>query len=73
MPLISLAMRHYVEHPPTGLDGVPGLAADVVRLVNLVAEAYMLASELLADLLNRFMYDSDRDSQPARNLEHIPA
>lgn len=61
---VSLAMRRYVEQPPTGLDGISVSAADVVGLVNLVAEADMLASEHLADLLDQFVYDNaDSDRQ----------
>jgi hypothetical protein len=61
---ISLALRRYVEQPPTGPDGKPVSAADTAELANLVSEATMLASEPLADLLNQFMYDnpdSDRE------------
>ena len=60
----SLAMRRYAEQPPTGPDGKPVLAPDVVALANLASEADMLASAPLADLLNQFVYDSDSDSQP---------
>jgi hypothetical protein len=61
---VSLAMRRYVEQPPTGPDGMPLPAADLVGLVNLVSEADMLASEPLADLFNQFVYDNaDSDSQ----------
>jgi hypothetical protein len=55
---ISLALRRYVEQPPTGPDGKPMSAADVVALVNLVSEADMIASEPLTDLLNQFVYDN---------------
>ena len=61
---ISLALRRYVEKPPTGPDGKPMSAADVLGLVNLVSEADMLASKPLADLLNQFVYDNpDSDRQ----------
>lgn len=61
---ISLALRRYVEDPPTRPDGQPVSAADVLALVNLVSEADMLASAPLADLLNQFVYDSpDSDRQ----------
>jgi hypothetical protein len=61
---ISLALRRYVEQPPTGPDGYPVSPADVVELVNLVSEADMLASEPLGDLVNQFVYDNtDTDRQ----------
>jgi hypothetical protein len=61
---ISLALRRYVEGPPTGPDGKPMSAADVLGLVNLVSEADMLASKPLADLLSQFVYDNpDSDRQ----------
>jgi len=61
---ISLALRRYVEQPPTDPDGEPMSAADVVELADLVSEADMLASKPLADLLNQFMYDNpDADRQ----------
>ena len=53
---ISLALRRYIEKP-TGPDGKPVLAPDVLELANLASEATMLASKPLADLLNQFMYD----------------
>jgi hypothetical protein len=60
---ISLALRRYIEKPPTGPDGKPMLAADVLQLANLASEATMLASEPLADLLNEFMYDFPDDDR----------
>ncbi len=60
---ISLALRRYIEKPPTGLDGKPMLAADVLELANLASEATMLASESLADLLNELMYDFPEDDR----------
>ena len=61
---ISLAMRRYVEQPPTGPDSKPFPAADVTELVDLVSEADMVASKSLADLLDQFMYDyPDNDTQ----------
>ncbi len=60
---ISLALRRYVEQPPTDIDGEPIPAADVVDLADLVSEAEMLASEPLADLLNQFMYDNPDDDK----------
>jgi hypothetical protein len=61
---ISLAMRRYVEQPPTGPDGKPVTAADVAELADLVSEADMVASKSLADLLEQFMYDNaDSDTQ----------
>jgi hypothetical protein len=61
---ISLALRRYVEQPPTGPDGYPVSAADVVELVNLVSEADMLASKFLARLVAQFVYDNaDSDRQ----------
>jgi hypothetical protein len=61
---INLALRRYVEQPPTDPEGKPVSAADVIELANLVSEADMLASEPLADLLNQFMYDvADSDRQ----------
>jgi hypothetical protein len=62
----SLAMRRYTEKPPTGPDGQPMLAPDVLELANLASEASMIATEPLADLLNEFMYDFPDD---ARQLE----
>jgi hypothetical protein len=62
----NLALRRYIEKPPTGPDGKPVLAADLLELANLASEATMLASEPLADLLNEFMYDfPDNDRQVA--------
>jgi len=61
---VNLALRRYVEHPPTGPDGTAVSAPEVVGLVNLVSEAEMFASEHLADLLNQFVYDNaDSDGQ----------
>jgi hypothetical protein len=61
---VNLALRRYVEQPPTGPDGTEVPATDVVGLVNLVSEADMLASAPLADLLNQFVYDNpDSDRQ----------
>jgi hypothetical protein len=54
---ISLALRRYIEKPPTGPNGKPMLAPDVLGLANFASEATMLASKHLADLLNQFMYD----------------
>jgi hypothetical protein len=63
---ITLALRHYVEQPPTGPDGKIMLAADVPELADLVSEADMLASEPIQDLLNQFMYgDADDDTWAA--------
>ena len=70
---ISLALRRYVERPPTGPDGKPMWAGDVVGLVNLVSEADVLASEPLADLLNQFVYDnpdSDRQLEIWNEFQH---
>ena len=61
----SLAMRRYIEKPPTGADGQLMLAPDVLELANLASEATLLASEPLADLLNEFMYDFPDDARQA--------
>jgi hypothetical protein len=55
---VNLALRRYVEHPPTSSDGTVVSAPEVVGLVNLVSEADMFASGPLADLLNQFVYDN---------------
>jgi hypothetical protein len=60
----SLAMRRYIEQPPTGPDGEPMSAPDLLELADLVSEATMLASKPLVDLLDEFMYDyPDADRQ----------
>jgi hypothetical protein len=55
---INLALRRYIEQPPTSPDGKFVYAADVAELASVVSEATMLASEPLADLLNQFVYDN---------------
>jgi hypothetical protein len=60
---ISLALRRYVEQPPTDPSGTPLSAPDIVELADLVSEADMLASKPLADLLNQFMYDNPDDDR----------
>lgn len=70
---INLAMRRYAEQPPTGPDGEPVPAPDVLGLANLVSEADMLASEPLADLLSQFVYDnpdSDRQLELWNTFQH---
>lgn len=54
---INLALRRYIEEPPTGPAGNPMSAPDVLGLVNLASEADMLASKPIADLLSQFVYD----------------
>jgi hypothetical protein len=53
----SLAIRRYIDEPPTGAGGKTLLAPEVFELANLASEATLLASEPLADLLNEFLYD----------------
>jgi len=61
---INLALRRYVEQPPTDGEGRPVSAADFAELASVASEAGMLASEHLADLLYQFMYhDADSDEQ----------